>query len=800
MLVPIVVVVAALGLVGTAYAQTETANGAPATAPAVARRYVVTLLNSFDPIPDRLLPSDLNGLKVYRTQNVVFGKTIYFVRVGFFATSAEANAAKGRLSERFPGAFVTEITEDEYAGVAGTNTRPTPPAARGAAAAASEPVATVELFAITLLSSAKVDPAPAGPLPKALAKNTLYLGDTVLNGKSLRTLNLGFFTSRAEADRARALLLPAYPQAKVRATSASERDVAAENRIEIPNGSPPTLVRPTRPLAAPAIAAAGTPAIEAQATRLLDLARDALTRSDNATAVQALQELLRLPPNRQSQDAQELIGLAYERLKSTSAAKREYRLYLKLYPAGPGAERVRQRLAALDEPTAAPTLKAARKKDINVTTAYGSFSQYYYRGDSRLDTTTVGPTITTDTLTNVDQSALISSLDLTGRMRSGDWDNRIVVRDNYTINFLENAENFNRLYSAYGEVRNKTYDYGMRIGRQPGNTGGVLGRFDGITASYGFLPKWRLNLVAGEPVEFNPINSDKLLWGANVDFGTFAEHWNGNFYYIYQDIDDITDRQAIGTELRYFDPTLSVMLLTDYDLAYGELNIAMLQGTWQVGTATTVNFLGDHRRAPVLQTSNALINEVDTSIKSQLQTLSENELRAQALARTPLTDLFMVGINHNFNSTWQVGGDVKLYNTSGTPANGTQPEQTGSGNVNVYTAQGIATSLFSRSDISVLSLSYLDSRDSEASSASLSNRSVLRERWTLDLSLRYLNQQFATGVDVERLTPMLRVGYRWGEHMTLEAEAGVENTTTTTATETTDNNLRFWMLGYRWDF
>ena len=133
MLVPIVVVVAALGLVGTAYAQTETANGTPATAPAVSRRYVVTLLNSFDPIPDRLLPSDLNGLKVYRTQNVVFGKTIYFVRAGFFATSAEANAAKGRLGARFPGAFVTEITEDEYAGVAGTNTRPAPPAASGGA-------------------------------------------------------------------------------------------------------------------------------------------------------------------------------------------------------------------------------------------------------------------------------------------------------------------------------------------------------------------------------------------------------------------------------------------------------------------------------------------------------------------------------------------------------------------------------------------------------------------------------------------------------------------------------------------
>ena len=177
MLVRIFVVVAALGLVGTAYAQTETANGTPATAPAVSRRYVVTLLNSFDPIPDRLLPSDLNGLKVYRTQNVVFGKTIYFVRVGFFATSAEANAARGRLSPRFPGAFVTEITDDEYAGVAGTNTRPTPPATSGAAAASCG--CNRQPQAAGKASSA----ARAAPLPARRGRRTAFPKLSALRGR-----------------------------------------------------------------------------------------------------------------------------------------------------------------------------------------------------------------------------------------------------------------------------------------------------------------------------------------------------------------------------------------------------------------------------------------------------------------------------------------------------------------------------------------------------------------------------------------------------------------------------------------
>jgi len=310
---------------------------------------------------------------------------------------------------------------------------------------------------------------------------------------------------------------------------------------------------------------------------------------------------------------------------------------------------------------------------VSISTAYGSLSQYYYRGNSRVETTEtplVGPTLTQPAFTALDQSALITNIDLTGRFRSGDYDNRVVIRDNYTMNFLENTENVNRLYAAYAEVRNKLHDYSGRLGRQPGNSAGVLGRFDGISMGYSFLPKWRINVVAGEPADFNPINSDKQFWGTSLDVGTFAEHWNGSAYYIGQTVDGIIDRQAVGTELRYFDPRSSLLSLVDYDVSYGVLNIALLQGTLQVGSKTSLNLLIDHRKAPVLQTSNAVIGETDTSIHSQLLTLSEDQLRAQAEARTPTADLIMIGATHNFNPTWQLGGDIKRYNISGTPASG----------------------------------------------------------------------------------------------------------------------------------
>jgi len=307
-------------------------------------------------------------------------------------------------------------------------------------------------------------------------------------------------------------------------------------------------------------------------------------------------------------------------------------------------------------------------------------------------------------------------------------------------------------------------------------------------------------VVAGEPAEFNPINSDKQFWGTSLDAGTFAEHWNGSAYYFNQTIDGIVDRQAAGAELRYFDPRSSMLSLVDYDLSYGALNIALLQGTLQVGKKTTLNLLIDHRKAPVLQTSNAVIGETDTSISSQLLTLSEDQLRTQAEARTPTADLILIGATHNFSPTWQLGGDIKRYNISGTPASGALPASPGTGDVYVYTLQGIGTGLLTKRDVSVLSLSYLNGEAYDGESISFNNRTLFQEKWSFDLSLVYYLQKDSLGTDLTRLTPIVRVGYRWRDKVTFEFEAGMEKGQTTSSTQTEDLSRNFYTLGYRWDF
>jgi tetratricopeptide (TPR) repeat protein len=185
---------------------------------------------------------------------------------------------------------------------------------------------------------------------------------------------------------------------------------------------------PTLPAAVPEItpSAAAGPAssYDRDALALLDKSRAALARGDNNVAIATLDQLLRLPPNRYSQDAQELIGLSRQRAGETVAARKEYELYLRLYPTGEGSDRVRQRIAALEVSTTTtppPELKAVKPRMETQSTIVGNLSQYYYHGASRLDTTTLTPpanAVNLPGLTQTDQSSLVTSLNYTHSYRA----------------------------------------------------------------------------------------------------------------------------------------------------------------------------------------------------------------------------------------------------------------------------------------------------------------------------------------------------------------------------------------------
>src|SRR5262249_31889711 len=80
---------------------------------------------------------------------------------------------------------------------------------------------------------------------------------------------------------------------------------------------------------------------------LLAQARKAMRARDHVTAVQILTKLQRQPEFPERAEVQELLGLARERSGEIAHAKAEYEEYLRQYPKGPAADRIRNRLRIL---------------------------------------------------------------------------------------------------------------------------------------------------------------------------------------------------------------------------------------------------------------------------------------------------------------------------------------------------------------------------------------------------------------------------------------------------------------------
>lgn len=810
--------------------------GAPAAAPgptrpaptsdtpnAVSDYYAVTLIASPEPLSTRKIATEFPDKTVYMARD---DKGIYRVRVGFFTSLPDAAAFKKQVVASYPGAMIMRITPSEYLALSGAKLKTAtaaPKTVKPAPVAKPAAVTPAEPKPAPLVTDSKpsTNPPVAPPKTVVAVRNTVAVTPAVSPAPTTTVEDLSA-NYPTETQLEPSTEPPAAPSKTMAVDSSAGNPTETPSKPETrPKADAKALpvktalamnnAKPAAPLVAQ-VAPEPIPAdasVEERAAALMKRGRDALTQGDNAAAIRSLDQLLKLPPNRSTQEALELMGVARERNGETALAKEAYDRYLKLYPQGEDADRVRQRLANVDSTltkTAQTRQPAAETrtttKDGVETTIYGSLAQSYYHGASQIETTTMtGTTQDKSTLSLTDQSTLITNVDLNARFRSQTWDNRVVFRDTHVANFLAGQKSSNRFSSGYLDIKNRPSNYSMRAGRQPASSGGVLNSFDGALFGYSFAPQWRLNAVAGIPVEPGT-HTNKRFAGLNLDMGTFAEHWGGNAYVMQQMVDGGTvDRRAVGAELRYFDPRQSVYTLLDYDTLFREVNTFLLQGTWQSEARTTYNFMLDHRRAPALQASNALIGQQSvTTIKDLRETLSDEEIRAQAKKLTPKSDLAMVGASHPFDATWQLGGDVRVSKISGTEAAGDQPAMESTGNVYTYTLQAIGSNILTKRDVSVFSFSYLKGKTFNGQSYSMSNRAVLRDKWTLEPSIRYYQQNDNQNVSIKRLSPAVRLSYQWKNNITLETEAGVEKSKTSSSTSQDDTIRKYYSLGYRWDY
>lgn len=403
-------------------------------------------------------------------------------------------------------------------------------------------------------------------------------------------------------------------------------------------------------------------------------ARNALFSGELFVAIDALNNVLKLAPNKYSQDAQIWIGIAREKSGQQAKAKLEYESYLKLYPEGPSATWAKDRLAKLNAvpqgATAQQTAQSAAPGSEFQTSEYGSFSLYYYRGASNTDTlTSNGTTQTPSSISLTDQSSLISNMSMTARAYNNEFDNRLVFQDFYSKNFLTGQDSKNRLNAAFFEIKNRVDNYSARIGRQSALGGGVLGRFDGISAGYGFQSDLRANVVAGQLAD-TVLGPQPVFFGTSMDFGVKSQ-LGGSVYAIKQTVGGMTDREAAGGYLRYFEQSATAVMMLDYDLQFKEINMLSVQGSYSSESGTSYNFMWDRRKTPSLSIRSA-VNGTTTSLDTLRQNgWTTDDLLALAKLRTAVSNMAQIGMTNRIKDNWQIGSDITVTNTSGMPESGT---------------------------------------------------------------------------------------------------------------------------------
>lgn len=527
--------------------------------------------------------------------------------------------------------------------------------------------------------------------------------------------------------------------------------------------------------------------VNKQAFELMTKGRDALAAKNNEGAVDAFNKLLLLPPNDYTQDGQEWVGVARERAGQPEKAKIEYDLYLRLYQEGEGAARVAQRMNILSRKGVDDTpdniiVEEKKKKSTARTLYFGSVSSRYYYGSSKIDSTFVfNSATTTSSQTVTDQSMLISTVNASQRYLSDDFDGRLVLGDVSMKNFQSNHASQNRLNAFYGEIKGRTSDYLVRVGRQSPMGAGVQSRFDGLAGGYGDAQSLRVNAVAGKLVDYSQ-GSKPSFAGASVDSGPVS------VYALNQTVEGVVDRRALGAEFRQFKEKQTIYALLDYDTYFKVVNTAQAMGSTSM-PGYNLNYMIDHRR-PV-SVRNALYGEAVSSVAAL--GLQSDGLRNLALSRTTITNMGQIGASMPLRKNWQGTANLRLSNTTGlAPLPGRGLEK----GIN---AQLIGSNLYKEGDTWSAGAG-LNFGQARGSNLFLYNHTGFNNGVMLDTSLQYSNSSDQFGGKSIRRSPTLRGSYRLKESLFIDADGGLEFINYSGPSQSTKTTRYSYSLGFRWDF
>ena len=595
------------------------------------------------------------------------------------------------------------------------------------------------LFAVNLDS--RTTPFTEAELAAAReqSKAGAYVSKILLDGTTWYRLRVGPVATRTEADDLLNRVQAVYPRSWL---------VIGEEEEAGPSGGvaalpPAAPLNPDPPLA------------DAERADILAKARTALEARDFRAAVELLTVLVRQPEYAERALAQELLGLARERAGQLAHAKGEYEEYLRRYPNGEGAVRVRLRLKALALAGRKPRSQSGGSQLPLGWNVAGGVAQLYRRDQNNV-------TSTGTTFRQTSQNALINNADFLARDRGDRFDVLGRIYAGYTKSFLHGVDQSGdqtMINAAFVEATDKKLDLTARVGRQSRGSDGVFGTFDGAWVSYKVAPRVTVNATFGYPLDtlYQGLRTGREFGGLSADFGTFFNSWDFSAYAVEQKYAGHIDRRAVGLEARYFQPGRSLIALLDYDTLFKTLNSATVIGGVSLPWALTLSFNLDHRETPILTLRNALIGQPVASIDELLVNFTPDQVLQLARDRTARSDVYALTLTRPLSEKFQVSTDLYVTKIGATPASGNVLASPAGGTDRALQLQLFATSLYRSGDLHVVSVRYDSNPAAVTESIGLTSRLPIGSNWRLGPRLEVERIRYADQSTQMAYVPSLRL-------------------------------------------
>ncbi len=603
--------------------------------------------------------------------------------------------------------------------------------------------------AIVITSSRQRFESLPGNTRRALQDYFVYQTRVKVDGIIYFRLVIGNYRNAVDAEAVLNKLKPTFANAWVYLRTEAERqgldaflkNVGDEGKVE-----PATIVPET-------------------AEQLLARARQQFLDQDYTRVITTTDRILNRGSLDQVRAALELAGTARERQGKYAQAISLYETLLDTDPPAEEKARIASRLEGIRTMSLDPKARlpgADREVDENNWIFRGALQQYY-RNDV-IDR----PRESSEEVNEV----LVTDVDLQIQRRREADTLSFEIDAGLVADLLEDQSD-NRISSA--SVSYARDEFRVIGGRQHRTVTGVLGRFDGFTyadlSSSGYQASYFLGTLAQSP--FEGIESDNPLIGANLDLNPY-EWLDVNLYLINQEISELTDRQAIGSEFQLRSDLGFVYGIVDYDVFYEDLNNVTFITNYRYDPQWSFNLTLARVNAPILTTASALQGQAAKSIDELKDIYTDDEIYQLAQDRTSISNSLYFVATHSLDSDRQLTFDFSYFDLDATTASGGVEAIPSTEELQVSLAYSVVN-FFSTNDYTTIGVRLSDSDTSEIQSFRLRSRFEGNGGITYDPRVQLdFRRSESNGLDQTILRPAIKLKYRTTRKLHLEADLGIE--------------------------